>query len=326
MSEDHTGKEERGPRDNFVKTFQLEETNLRGRVVKLGSVLSDIIETHNYPKPVAHLVAESATLALLLSSMLKYEGIFTLQTSGDGPIGMIVSDVTSAGEVRACASFDGDRVEKARAQLEALKTPESGQNQLAQYLGKGYIAFTVDQGAETERYQGIVELKGASLIDCVQHYFAQSEQIGTGIKMAAGLREGHWRGGGIMLQRMPEEGGEKISNSIEWDEDGWRRSMILLDTCTEDEMLDGGLTVDELLTRLFHEEGVRVFEPQKITKGCRCDLERVEGILCRMPADDREYMAVEGKITMHCEFCSYDFVFDAAELERKIKASAKSRN
>jgi molecular chaperone Hsp33 len=193
--------------DDFVKTFQLEETSLRGRVVKLGEALDGIIKAHDYPRPVSHLVAESATLALLLSSMLKYEGIFTLQTKGDGPISMIVADVTSKGEVRACATFDEDRVEKAREQLEALKSTESSQNHLAQYLGKGYIAFTVDQGGNTERYQGIVELKGSSLTDCVQHYFSQSEQIYTGIKMAVGERGEDWRGGGIMLQRMPEEGG-----------------------------------------------------------------------------------------------------------------------
>ncbi len=312
-------------RDNYVKTFQLEETALRGRMVKLGSVMNEIIDQHGYPKPVAHLVAESALLALLLSSMLKYEGVFTLQTSGDGPIAMIVSDVTSAGEVRACATFDEERVEKARQQLAALETPDSSQNQLAQYLGKGYIAFTVDQGGNTERYQGIVELKGASLVDCVQHYFTQSEQITTGIKMAAGERDGMWRGGAIMLQRMPEEGGDQApSNRANWDEDGWRRSMILMDTCKDEEILDPDLSADDILVRLFHQEGVRVYEPLAVTKGCRCDVERVENILMQMPAEDREYVAEDGKITMHCEFCSHDFVFDAKELERKIKAFEKS--
>ena len=311
-------------RDNYIRTFQLEETALRGRMVKLGSVMNEIIDQHGYPKPVAHLVAESAILALLLSSMLKYEGVFTLQTSGDGPIAMIVSDVTSAGEVRACATFDEERVEKARAQLAALETPEGSQNHLAQYLGKGYIAFTVDQGTQTERYQGIVELKGASLVDCVQHYFTQSEQITTGIKMAAGERDGMWRGGGIMLQRMPEEGGEQAySNRINWDEDGWRRSMILMDTCKEGEILDPDLPADDILVRLFHQEGVRVYEPQSVSKGCRCDVARVENILMQMPEEDHEYMSIDGKITMHCEFCSYDFVFDAKELKRKVKSSKK---
>src|SRR5690606_25497319 len=155
--------------------------------------------------PVAHLVAETIALTLLLSSRLKYQGVVTLQTSGDGPVSMLVADVTSDGVVRGCANFDPERVEHAREQLAGLKTPESSQNHLAQYLGKGYIAFTVKQEDASEDYQGIVELKGASLVDCAQHYFNQSEQIGTGVKMAVGLRDGKWRAGGIMLQNMPED-------------------------------------------------------------------------------------------------------------------------
>jgi redox-regulated HSP33 family molecular chaperone len=122
---------------------------------------------HDYPLPVAHLVAETITLAALLSSMLKYEGIFTLQTKGDGPVGMLVADMTSKGEVRGCASFDKERVAKFGNDTDLLPL----------FLGKGYIAFTVDQMGKTDRYQGIVELKGKSLVECVQHYFTQSEQI-----------------------------------------------------------------------------------------------------------------------------------------------------
>ena len=226
------------PDDNVIQPFQLESSSLRGRYIRLGSILDEVLDPHAYPKPAAHLVAESMTLALLLSSMLKYEGIFTLQTSGDGPIKMLVSDVTSNAEVRGCASFDAERVESARAQLEALKSPETSQNQLAQYLGKGHLAFTVDQGAK-DLYQGIVDLKGPSLVDCAQHYFSQSEQVATGIKMAVGQRDGKWRAAGIMLQHMPEDDGRgddaPISNL---EEDDWRRAMVLMDSATEDELLD----------------------------------------------------------------------------------------
>ena len=142
--------------DNVVQPFQLDVSSLRGRSVRLGSVLNDVLEPHDYPNPVAHLVAETMTLALLLSSMLKYDGIFTLQAKGDGPVGLLVADVTSDGDLRGCANFDAERLEHAREQLSALKTPEGSRNHLAQYLGKGYIAFTVDQGDKAERYQGIV--------------------------------------------------------------------------------------------------------------------------------------------------------------------------
>ncbi len=296
--------------DNYVQTFQLESSNLRGRVVRIGSIIDEVLNAHQYPKPVAHLVAETMTLCLALSSMLKYDGIFTLQAQGDGPIKMLASDVTSSGDVRACATFDKDRFQTSREQLSALKATESSQNHLAQYLGKGYIAFTVDPSGNEDRYQGIVELQGASMIDCVQHYFNQSEQIGTGIKMAVGQRDDKWRACAIMLQHMPEDEANPQSNL---DEDDWRRTMILLDSCTEDEMLDETLESDQLLIRLFHEEGIRTFDRKAVQQNCRCDKGRVENILRTMSDDDIQYMAKNGKITMTCEFCSKEYIYDPKE-------------
>lgn len=302
--------------DNLVQEFRLENSQLRGRAVRLGDALDQILAAHDDPKPVAHLVAEVMTLTALLSSMLQYNGIFTLQIAGDGPVNMLVADITSGGQLRGCASFDEARLEQARAQLAALKTPEGSQNHLAQYLGKGRMAFTVDQDNGGDRQQGIVEIKGASLTDCVQHYFTRSENIMTGIKMAAGLRNGVWRAGGIMLQRLV---GSKESASVSQDnthEDEWRRAMILLDTCTENELLDPDLHQNDLLLRFFHEEGVRVFEPLHIRTDCRCDREKVKKVLAMMPQDDLDYMEKDGKITMRCEFCSRDYVFSSDSLKK----------
>lgn len=307
-------------RDNFVQTFQLESSSIRGRIVRLGSVLDEILEAHAYPLPISHLVTETITLTASLSSMLKYEGIFTLQAQGDGPLHMLVSDMTSEGILRGCASFEEQRFQNSREQLAALKTIESSQNHLAQYLGKGYLAFTVDQGNHTDRYQGIVDLKGASMVDCVQHYFAQSEQIGTGIKMSVGQRGAHWRSCAIMLQNMPEDEEQNENWTGNMSEDDWRRSMILLDSCTEDEMLDPELDSNELLMRLFHEEGVRVYEPFSVKKGCRCDEVRVENILLTMSPEDIKHMAIKNMIEMTCEFCSKTYAFKDEEILRKIKA------
>lgn len=306
--------------DNFFQIFQLEESNIRGRVVRIGHVLDEILSAHDYPLPIAHLVAETISLSLSLSSMLKYEGFFTLQVQGDGPLKMIVSDVTSAGVVRACATFDEERFQKSREQILALKTTESSQNHLAQYLGKGYLVFTVDQGKHTERYQGIVELKGASMVDCVQHYFTQSEQIGTGIKMAVGKRDGKWRAGTIMMQNMPEDDEVRKEMLGNIDEDDWRRAMILLNSCTEDELLDEGLDTNQLLLRLFHEEGVRVYERKDVKKGCRCDVHRVKNVLYSMTKDDVNHMGVDGRIEMKCEFCSHVYTFDVNDVLNKMKA------
>lgn len=300
------------PQDNFIQPFQLESSSIRGRIVRVGDVLDTMLNAHQYPLPISHLVAETTVLALALSSMMKYDGIFTLQAQGDGPLKMLVADVTSDGAVRACASFDQERFEAAREKLSALKTVEGDQNHLAQYLGKGYIAFTVDQGQHTDRYQGIVELKGASMVDCVQHYFTQSEQIGSGIKMAVGQREGKWRAEAIMLQNMPDEESEKAVGNL--DEDDWRRAMVLLDSCTEDEFLAHDIGASELLLRLFHEEGVRVFDRRGVFHKCRCDKERVKNILMSMSDEDIKDGSIEGMIDMVCEFCSTNYNFSTKDI------------
>ena len=294
--------------DNLIQPFQIEQTALRGRAVSIGDELDSILQAHNYPYPVAHMVAETLVLTMLLSSMLKYEGIFTLQAKGDGPMSMLVSDMTSKGDLRACATFDPDRLEVAREALSALKTPEGSQNHLAQYLGQGHMAFTVDQTGQHDRYQGIVALEGSSLVDCVQHYFVQSEQIRTGIKIAAGLRDGKWRGGGIMVQVMPENDGNQedvqVSNVHE---DDWRRSMTLMGSCTDDELLDPDLPINDLLFRLFHEDGVRIYDPLTVQKRCRCDAQRVENVIASLPEDERDYLVKDGFIEVVCEFCAQTY-------------------
>lgn len=295
------------PADNFVQTFQLESSNLRGRIVRLGGSLDNIIAAHDYPLVISHLAAETVTLALLLSSMLKYDGIFTLQAQGDGVLKMLVSDVTSDGIVRGCASFDTDHFKTAPVRLQAIEGGQEFRNNLAEHFGKGYLAFTVDQKNASERYQGIVELSGASMTECVQHYFVQSEQIRTTLRIAVGRREGHWRAGGIMLQNLPENDKNMLSHAGEED---WRRANILLSTCTDEELLDPVHGADELLLCLFHEEGVRVYDKKEIKNGCRCDEGRVKNILHTMSDDDLAYIAVDGVITMTCEFCSKHYTFD----------------
>jgi molecular chaperone Hsp33 len=308
---------------NIIRPFQLEQSSLRGRIVRIDDVLDDILNKHDYPPLVSQLLGETITLTALLSSMLKYEGIFTLQTQGDGPISMLVSDMTSSGDLRGFSAFKEERVEAVKEQLAAFARDNVGEgsdNQLAQLLGKGYVAFTVDQGEHSERYQGIVELKGSSLVDCVQHYFTQSEQIETGIRLAVGKRDGKWRASGIMLQKVPEEGGEKgVTPKSNMDEDDWRRAMILMQSCKDEELLDSELSSYDLLLRLFHEEGVRVFDPLTVQKQCRCSMDKIENVLAMMSKEEREEIVVDGEISMVCEFCSHDYVLNPKEIEVRIK-------
>lgn len=287
------------PDDSHVLTFDLERANLRGRIVRLGEVLDAVLKPHLFPEVIEKLIAETMTLSVLLSSMLKYEGIFILQAQGDGIVKRLVSDMTSAAEIRGTAGFDSDELIKLLA-----KTPAPT---LRDLLGQGYLAFTVDQGEFSERYQGIVELKD-NLLSSIHHYFSQSEQIGTAIKMAVHKGEdGKWMAGAIMLQHTPDH--SNIPQDNKPIAENWNRAQILLETCTDAELLDIKLHDETLLFRLFHEEIVRVYKPQPVTKGCRCTPEKLKGVLSLLSPDDLEEAATNGQVTMTCEFCNKDFMF-----------------
>ncbi len=258
-------------------------------------------------------VRAQVLLAVLLAAMLKYDGIFTLQTKGEGPVGLMVADVTSVGDLRAYAQFDAEAVAKAAS--DAAIAPA------AALLGKGYIAFTVDQGANTDRYQGIVELYGSTLADCVQHYFRQSEQIATGLTVAVDRDEDGWRAGGLMLQRLPEEGGATAQPASDA-EDDWRRAMVLMASATGAELLDRDLPPESLLYRLFHEDGVRVWPPHPLRFGCRCSRERVVAMLARLPREEVESLTLDdGRVEVTCQFCSTAYDFDEAALDRVYGAA-----
>ena len=277
MPDDHFG--ERAPRtDDVVQPFQLDPFALRGRLVRLGPTVDRILQQHDYPEPVATLLGEAITLAVMLAGALKYDGVFTLQTKGDGPVRMLVADVKTDGAVRGYAQYDSKRLGEIASEP-AWREPVGA----ASLLGAGYIAFTVDQGDDTERYQGIVSITGGTLAECAQHYFRQSEQLQAGLKLAVARagEEGAWRAGGLMLQRVPPEGGRAhIADDVE---DAWRRVMVLMSSATPAELVAPDLPPRRLLWRLFHEEGVRVYETHAVEARCRCSRERIAGILKAFP-------------------------------------------
>jgi molecular chaperone Hsp33 len=301
--------------DDLVQPFQIDPYALRGRLVRLGPLLDEIVGQHAYPEPVAEMLGEAITLAVTLAGALKYEGVFTLQTKGDGPIHLLVADVTTAGAVRGYAQYDEAKLAKAMAETRRGNI----QGSVPRLLGAGYIAFTVDQGEYTDRYQGIVELQGATLAECAHHYFRQSEQVQASIKVAVGRvagdgGKGGWRAGGLMIQRLPDEGGIVTASDRDAQDDGWRRAVILMSSSTNAELLDPALPPNALLFRLFHEDGVRVYHPHALAARCRCSKERVELILRSLPDEDLEDMTVDGKVFVTCEFCSTRYTFGESEL------------
>lgn len=295
---------------DVCQPFQLDSSSFRGRLVRLGPALDEIIKRHNYPKELQPLLADNILLAATLASALKYEGIFTLQTKGDGPVAYTVADVTSVGDLRGYARLDEERLAKQRRR-------RGFKPDLGSLLGSGYLAFTVDQGEHAERYQGIVELRGATLSDAVRHYFRQSEQLAASIKsFVAKDAEGRWVGGAIMLQALPPEEAATFAEHLPGvrDED-WERAGFLLDTVTAAELLDPALPANDLIYRLFHEEGPIVFERKELRPGCRCSRQRVSDVLRSLNREELEEMRIDGNIPVTCEFCNTTYDFSEADLD-----------
>ncbi len=286
---------------DFILPYQLDGAGARGRLVRLGPALDAILGRHAYPPAVAGMLAELTVLAALLAGALKYEGIFTLQTKGDGPIRLMVADVTSQGHLRAYAQFDAEK-------LAAARPPAEGS--VPRLLGAGYLAFTVDQGSHTERYQGIVELTGGRLADCIHHYFQQSEQLSIAVSAAAGHDPASgWRAGGLMLQRLPDTADDPDGTA-----EDWRRATILMGSARPAELWDEALPGERLLYRLFHEEGVRVWPARPLVDRCRCSRERVATVLRQLDPASLADLKVDGALLVTCEFCSAAYRFDEAGL------------
>ena len=304
-----------------VLPFQIEPHYLRGRYITLGTAATSILEKHKYPEPVAHLLCEMLVLAPCLSSALKYEGVFTLQVSGEGPIKTLMADVTSKGELRGYASFNAE-------QLRSLNLQPGDQPPLQKLTGGGYIAFTVDQGDKGERYQGIVELSSSSLVDCTHAYFQNSEQLETIISLAIEQSsDANWKGGAIMLQRVGFSGGKGVPKGITEDEydEGWRNAAVMLGSCKHAELLNNLETPEKLLFRLFHETGVRVYPTKPIVAQCRCSVEKVERLLHSLDIQERDDMKVDGVIKVTCEFCKTERIYDDEALVRIDESKNLSR-
>lgn len=312
--------------DDHVVPFQIEGLDARGRAVQLGPMLDTILSRHEYPEPVARLLAEAIVLTVLLGTSLKFDGKLIVQTQTDGPVDLLVADFASPDSVRAYARFD----EKALAEAVAANRLEP-----PDLLGKGILAFTIDQGPYTQRYQGIVELDGASLEEVATAYFRQSEQIPTKVRLGVAElyergkdgAEHHWRAGGLVVQFLPEApermrqgdlpGGDVPEDAEvpEFEEDDlWAEAKMLVDTIDTDELTDPQVGSERLLYRLFHERGVRVFEPARVLDNCSCSREKIKAVLDNFSAEEIEESTEDGKISVTCEFCSTEYEFLPSEV------------
>lgn len=304
--------------DNSVLPFEIKPLGIRGRIIRLGSVIDDILERHDYTASVSALLAQSVALTALLGTILKFEGKFILQTKTDGPLNMLVADFAFPNGVRGVARYNKSAV--------AALGDTANESQL---IGEGYLAMTVDQGSDMERYQGIVPLNKGKLVDAAHSYFQQSEQIPTRLKLAAGpiLQRGdkqqHWRSGAILIQHLPREGGIATAafpsgdmpegvQEIE-EHDDWVKAKLLLETVEDHELLDPALSAEALLYRLYHEDGVTVYPASELTRHCTCSHETVTEMLRQFSKEDRADMIEGGAIQVICEFCSTAYRFKPSE-------------
>lgn len=304
------------PEDDLIRPFQVERAGVRGRLTRLGPSLDRILQRHDYPKPVATLLGEALALATLLAGALKFDGVFSVQAKGDGAVRLLVADFASPGTIRGYAQFDPEALELAAEAADPASAP------VPRLMGSGYLAFTVDQGEDAERYQGIVPLEGATLGECAHKYFRDSEQIETAIRLAAaevddGAGGTAWRAGGLMVQRLPEGDPALLARGVEIDreawEENWRRAVMLMASARDDELTDAALSSDVLLYRLYHEEGVRVFRDVALEFGCRCSRARAEWVLESLSKEAIADLEVDGRLVVDCEFCSARYDFEAAD-------------
>ena len=317
--------------DDHVVPFQIEGLDARGRAVQLGGMLDSILGRHDYPEPVARLLAETIVLTVLLGTSLKFDGKLIVQTQTDGPVDLLVADFASPDSVRAYARYD----EKALAEAVAGNRLEP-----QDLLGKGILAFTIDQGPYMQRYQGIVELDGASLEEIATAYFRQSEQIPTKVRLGVAElyergRDGaehHWRAGGLVIQFLPEvpermrqgdlPGGDLPEGAEvpEFEEDDlWTEAKMLVETIDTDELTDPRVGSERLLYRLFHERGVRVFDPVPVLDKCSCSREKIKAVLDNFSAEEIAESIEDGRISVTCEFCSAEYEFLPSEVGENAK-------
>lgn len=306
--------------DDTVLPFQLDRTDTRGRVARLDGVLERVLEQHAYPPAIEALIAEATLLTALIGQTIKLRWKLSLQVRGDGPARLIATDYFAPkedggpAEIRAYASFDETRL---------VETPSPFSQ-----IGSGYFAILIDQGAGTAPYQGITPITGGSLSACAEAYFAQSEQLPTRFALSFGQNrqpgeEMRWRAGGIMIQQMPKaavalaDGGSGEAGLLDAfdildaeDAEAWNHVNVLLDTAEEIELIGPSVQPTELLIRLFHEDGPRVFDPQTVAFGCTCSADKVRQSLSIYSSKDIARMTTDdGVVTADCQFCGAHYEF-----------------
>ncbi len=283
------------PVHDQLHRFIFNNAEVRGELVNVSQTLQDILQGHDYPQPVQALLGELLVATSLMTATLKFEGDITVQLQGDGPLSMAVVNGNNHQQLRGVARMRGDIADGAT---------------LKEMAGNGYLIITITP-AKGERYQGVVGLEGETIAECLEDYFARSEQLPTRLI----IRQDARGAGGILLQVLPSHGAGN---------EEFEHLVTLAETIKAEELTS--LSATDVLWRLYHQEEVSVFDPVSVEFKCTCSRERCGDVLKTVAANEiNEILAEDGKIDMHCDYCGTHYIYDAVDVEN-IRTNALAGN
>jgi molecular chaperone Hsp33 len=295
---------------DYILPFHVENLDIRGRGANFTTLIDEVLEHHtDYPEPVQRVLAECIAFAAMFSSNLKSEGRVIMQVQTTGPIRLCVVDVTLPDKIRALARFDDERVAK------AIK---SGYISTSALMGRGHLAITMDLGKSLDRYQGVVAIAGQGLERAADQYFNQSEQIPTKMRLVAKKTDGKWLARGFFIQHLPKMAVQKDMDGGDGSEviedNHWAEAKALVSTVEDEEMILADVTPEKLAFRLFHESDLRIYPKMSFKAQCTCSRDRLQALVSQFSHEEKADLAIEGKVTVDCDFCGRKYEFKAEEV------------
>jgi len=295
--------------------FDFEHLPIRGQLIHLDASWKALLEHREYPREIRDVLGEAVAASALLAATIKFDGQLTLQLKGDGPMRLLLAQCTEGLNVRGLARYRDD----------GANVSDSNIQQLA---GEGNLTVTLETEDLKQRYQGVVPLSGTKLAQCLEVYFAQSEQLPTRLWLHAdenGVA-------GMLLQRLPTpqllddassdaDTAQAITRQRDELDDAWQRVQLIGDTLKPEELR--GLSDREILRRLFNEDDLRLFESSPVYFRCRCSRERVISMLQGLgQAEVSDILSEQGKVEVHCDFCNRGYTFDAVDVAQIFASAA----
>ncbi|WP_340678376.1 Hsp33 family molecular chaperone HslO [Paraglaciecola sp.] len=273
--------------------YLFDKGNVRGEMVRLEETFAGILNSYHYPPVIQQLLGELMVAASLLTATLKFEGDIAIQLQGDGPISYAVINGTHNQQLRGVARWDETLTE--------LPT------NFSELLPKGVMVITITP-EEGQRYQGIVALDQTTLAECIESYFAQSEQLATKVLIRTQLSPGVPKACGMFLQILPTS--SAATNAADTD---FAHLSKLTETIQDEELFN--LPADDILYRLYHQEEVEVYSPQAVIFKCSCSRDRTATALAAVSKDELlSIVAQDGFVKMNCQYCHAEYSFDAIDV------------